>query len=109
MEQIFCKMGKKPHGGLSSEKAKNFSEWYTEVIDKAEVVDIRYGVKGFIVIRPWGTMTMVNMYRLYEQALQKRGHKRGRGLRVGGGFITAGLVAGQQLPILRVFWLEKIQ
>src|SRR3989344_4979582 len=30
------------------EKNKNFSEWYTEIIKKAELADIRYNVKGFI-------------------------------------------------------------
>lgn len=56
-------------------KEKNFSEWYNNVLDKAEITDLRYGVKGFVVIRPWGAMILENMYDLYEKALQKKNHK----------------------------------
>ncbi len=68
-------MKKKNQEGLSIKKEENFSEWYNQVLDKAEITDLRYDVKGFVVIRPWGAMTMENMYELYEQALQKTGHK----------------------------------
>ena len=61
--------------GLKSKKEVNFSEWYSEIVDKAEITDLRYNVKGFVIIRPWGAMMMENMFRLYEKALQKRGHK----------------------------------
>ncbi len=57
------------------DKEKNFSKWYSEILNKAEVTDLRYNVKGFVVIRPWGAMTMENMYFLYEKELQKTGHK----------------------------------
>ncbi|MCK5150049.1 proline--tRNA ligase [Candidatus Pacearchaeota archaeon] len=61
--------------GLTVKKEENFSEWYSQVIDKAEITDLRYNIKGFVVIRPWGAMTIENMYKLYEEALQKKGHK----------------------------------
>jgi len=61
--------------GITVSKEKNFSEWYTQVIQKAELVDIRFGVKGFIVIRPWGTWIIENMYDLYEEELQDKGHQ----------------------------------
>jgi len=61
--------------GLNVKKEENFSEWYSQILDKAEVTDLRYSVKGFVVIRPWGAMTMENMYKLYEKALQKTNHK----------------------------------
>lgn len=64
-----------PQDGLTVKKEENFSEWFTQVIEKAEITDIRYNVKGFMVIRPWGAMTLEKMYKLYEAALQKRGHK----------------------------------
>lgn len=66
---------KKSQEGLSIKKEENFSEWYSQVLDKAEVTDLRYDVKGFVVIRPWGAMAIENMYDYYEKALQKRGHK----------------------------------
>ena len=55
-------------------KKENFSEWYSQVIEKAEVVDLRLGIKGFITIRPWGAMIMENMFQMYEHELQKKGH-----------------------------------
>jgi prolyl-tRNA synthetase len=66
---------KKSQEGLSVKKEDNFSEWYSQILDKAEVTDLRYSVKGFVVIRPWGAMAMENMYKLYEKALQKKEHK----------------------------------
>ena len=51
--------------GLKSKKEVNFSEWYSEIVDKAEITDLRYNVKGFVIIRPWGAMMMENMFRLY--------------------------------------------
>jgi prolyl-tRNA synthetase len=68
-------MEKQNKEGLTVKKDENFSEWYSQVLDKAEVTDLRYDVKGFVVIRPWGAMTIENMYDYYEKALQKRGHK----------------------------------
>lgn len=56
-------------------KEKNFSEWFSEILQKAEVSDIRYGVKGFVVIRSWGARIMEKMYKIYESALQKTGHE----------------------------------
>ncbi|HEA46240.1 MAG TPA: proline--tRNA ligase [Candidatus Pacearchaeota archaeon] len=67
-------MSKKSSEGLNVRK-ENFSEWYTQVLQKAEIVDVRFGVKGFIVVRPWGTMLMENMFKFYEKELQKKGHK----------------------------------
>lgn len=60
--------------GLTVKKSENFSEWYSQIIDKAEIVDLRLDIKGFIVIRPWGTLAMENMYNFYEAELQKKGH-----------------------------------
>jgi prolyl-tRNA synthetase len=65
-------MGKKTTFNIS--KSENFSEWYSEILQKAEVTDIRYGVKGFVVIRPWGARIIDKMYRLYESAFQRTGH-----------------------------------
>lgn len=61
--------------GLRVKKSENFSEWYTQIIEKAEIVDIRTGMKGFIVVRPWGTLLMEKMYDFYETELQNKNHK----------------------------------
>jgi prolyl-tRNA synthetase len=52
----------------------NFSEWYNEIIKEAELCDLRYNLKGFIVFRPWAVITMKKMYALYEAELERRGH-----------------------------------
>ncbi|HLA23484.1 MAG TPA: proline--tRNA ligase [Candidatus Nanoarchaeia archaeon] len=60
--------------GMTIKKNENFSEWYSQILDKAEVTDMRYNVKGFVVIRPLGASIMENMYKIYENALQKKDH-----------------------------------
>jgi len=57
------------------DKYRNMSEWYTEILERAEVIDIRYGVKGFIVYRPFGMILMKNIIKLFEEELEKTGHK----------------------------------
>ncbi|MDD3160007.1 MAG: proline--tRNA ligase, partial [Candidatus ainarchaeum sp.] len=51
------------------------SEWYTEIIQKAELADLRYGVKGCLVFQPWAVESMELMYDFFETELKKRGHK----------------------------------
>jgi prolyl-tRNA synthetase len=53
---------------------KNFSEWYSWILKEAELVDIRYNVKGFVVIRPWAFYALKKMYSIYEAELEARGH-----------------------------------
>jgi prolyl-tRNA synthetase len=53
----------------------NPSEWFTEIIQKAELADIRYGVKGALVFQPWSVECMEKMYDYLEADLKKRGHK----------------------------------
>ena len=65
---------KKNEEGLRVKK-ENFSKWYSEILEKAEIVYLRYNVKGFVVIRPWGAMIIENMYQLYEKTLRNKGHK----------------------------------
>jgi prolyl-tRNA synthetase len=66
---------KKSKEGIQVKKSENFSEWYSQIIEKAEIVDIRTGVKGFIVVRPWGTLLIEKMYDFYEEELQRKNHK----------------------------------
>jgi len=54
---------------------ENFSEWYTKVIQEAELADIRYNVKGFLVHMPWAVRTMKKMYSLLEAELERFGHE----------------------------------
>lgn len=61
--------------GISVKKNENFSQWYTDVVEKCELADIRYNVKGFLVFQPWSVMSMEKMYAFFEKALQRKGHK----------------------------------
>jgi len=61
--------------GISIGKNDNFSEWYTEVVQKCELADLRYNVKGFLVFQPWSVLSMEKMYGFMEKVLQRKGHK----------------------------------
>jgi len=66
---------KQSQEGISVKKEENFSEWFTQVLEKGELVDLRLDIKGFSVIRPWAAMIMENMFDYLEKELQKKGHK----------------------------------
>ena len=53
----------------------NFSEWYTEITKEAQLCDLRYNVKGFVVFMPWSVASMKKMYSIYERELERTGHK----------------------------------
>lgn len=64
----------KKHKGITTPK-KNFSKWFSEVIFKAKLCDMRYNAKGFLVHRPNSVLSMKAMYKAYERELESRGHK----------------------------------
>lgn len=55
---------------------KDFSEWYNTIMKEAQLCDLRYNLKGFMVIRPNAADVMGRMYSLYEHALEARGHRK---------------------------------
>jgi prolyl-tRNA synthetase len=57
------------------DKYSNMSEWYTEILERAELIDNRYGVKGFVVYRPYGMEIMKKIIWLFEKELEKTGHR----------------------------------
>ena len=61
--------------GITVKKSENFSEWYSQVVQKAELADLRYYVKGFLVHMPWSVMVMNKIADFFEEELRKRGHK----------------------------------
>ena len=68
-------MSKKLTEGITVKKEENFSEWFTQVVQRCELADLRYNVKGFLVFQPWSVLTMEKMYKFLEKTLQKKGHK----------------------------------
>ncbi|MBI2173551.1 MAG: proline--tRNA ligase, partial [Candidatus Aenigmarchaeota archaeon] len=51
--------------GIKSGK-DNFSEWYSEVVTKAGIIDQRYPIKGFPVYMPWGTFLIRHVAKMLE-------------------------------------------
>ncbi len=56
-------------------KDDEFSEWYSEVIDRAELSDKRYPIKGMNVWRPYGWAIM----KLVDQAIREEFDSTGHG------------------------------
>lgn len=56
-------------------KDEDFSNWYNTICAQAELVDLRYNVKGFVVYPQWSTLAMKLMFNVYEEELMKRGHQ----------------------------------
>ncbi len=63
-----------PLTGITVSKEEDFSGWYTELINKAELADIRYNIKGFVVYREWATISIKKMYAIYEKCMEDHGH-----------------------------------
>lgn len=60
---------------FSAKKEEDISNWYSEIIKTAELVDLRYNVKGFVVYQPWAVRTLELMYGFFEKNLQEREHE----------------------------------
>ena len=63
-----------PLTGITVKKDEDFSAWYTEILTKAELADIRYNIKGFVVYREWATISIKKMYAKYEEMLEENEH-----------------------------------
>ena len=60
---------------LGTKRSEDFSAWFSEIIQKAELADLRSGIKGFLVFQPWSVLCMEKMYDHLERVLQRKGHK----------------------------------
>ena len=58
--------------GITTSKEKDFSEWYTQVIQKAELADYSE-VKGFMVIRPNGYSIWESIQEYFNKTIKKLG------------------------------------
>ncbi len=54
---------------------KNFDEWYNEIVEKAELCDKRYPIKGMNVWLPYGWKLMQNIDAIIREEMEKTGHK----------------------------------
>jgi len=62
--------------GITVSKSENFSEWYTQVIIKAELADYA-PVKGLIVLRPDGYSIWESIKESLDKKLKETGHRNG--------------------------------
>ncbi len=63
--------------GLTAKKSENFSEWFSQVCSEsgAKLADIRYGVQGTVVHRPWAMRILRKIYDMLEGAVEADGHE----------------------------------
>ena len=57
------------------DKVRQFGEWYDLVSEKAELADVRYGVKGFVVYRPNLMHIVKEIYETLERHMVATGHR----------------------------------
>ncbi|AEH60655.1 hypothetical protein Mzhil_0792 [Methanosalsum zhilinae DSM 4017] len=50
---------------------KNFSEWYNEILSVAEIMDVRYPVKGLYVWFPFGFSIRKRVYNIMRELLDR--------------------------------------
>ena len=53
---------------------ENFTQWYTDICLKAELVDYA-SVKGFMIMRPYGYAIWENMVDIMDGMFKKTGHE----------------------------------
>lgn len=54
-------------------KKEELSEWYTQVLAIADILDDRYDVKGMAVWRPYGYKAMMNLKAIWDKLFQDEG------------------------------------
>lgn len=52
----------------------DFAQWYTDIVKKAELVDYS-GVKGCMIIRPYGYAIWENIQRILDSEFKRLGHE----------------------------------
>jgi len=59
--------------GITSKKADDLSEWYTQIVTKAELADYA-PMKGFMVLRPYGFALWEQIRAYFDRRLKESGH-----------------------------------
>ncbi|XP_065321478.1 bifunctional glutamate/proline--tRNA ligase-like isoform X2 [Gordionus sp. m RMFG-2023] len=58
--------------GLEVRKSENFSEWYTQVITKAEMIEY-YDVSGCYILRPWSYNIWESIQKFFDTSIKALG------------------------------------
>ena len=69
-----CIMKSNKEQGLTVKKSEDFSEWYTQVIQKAELADYS-AVSGCIVFRPYSYSIWEKIKEAVDERIKKMGVK----------------------------------
>jgi len=54
---------------------ESFGQWYNEIIEKAEILDLRYPIKGVYVWLPYGFKVRRYVVEAMRQMLEEKGHE----------------------------------
>jgi prolyl-tRNA synthetase len=65
---------KEPKLGISVKKEEDLSEWYIQVVLKAELADYS-GAKGFMALRPYGYEMWELIKNFFDAEIKKTGHR----------------------------------
>ncbi len=65
------KMQPKSEAKTVLQKVNNFSEWYNEILKRAEILDVRYPVKGVYVWYPYGNKLRNLIYTFLRSLMDK--------------------------------------
>lgn len=60
---------------MAVQKGQDFDEWYNEIVERADLCDKRYPVKGMNVWKPHGWEILQNIDALIREEMKKTGHK----------------------------------
>ncbi len=60
--------------GITVKKAENLSEWYTQVVTKAQLADYS-SAKGFMVLMPYGYAIWENIKEHFDKKIKEIGHR----------------------------------
>ncbi|MBS7651020.1 MAG: proline--tRNA ligase [Candidatus Bathyarchaeia archaeon] len=60
--------------GITVKKSENFSEWYIQVVTKAELADYS-AVKGFMVLMPYGYSIWEKIQEFVDKKIKETGHR----------------------------------
>src|SRR5881409_3141206 len=60
--------------GITALKADDFSEWYTQVVTKAQLADYS-GAKGFMVLMPYGFSIWERIKEYFDKSIKAIGHR----------------------------------
>ena len=64
----------KNSAGIKTKKAEDISEWYSEVVQKAELADYSQ-IKGFMIIRPNAYVIWEKIQNYFDKVIKSRGVK----------------------------------